>query len=90
MAYMIDQRIEEVLAAADEVGGWPYSARVNNTSEDGLCEVEVTVVGTRFEGSYPIYGRKFIWIDSDTAQSHEISVDEVSEIVRQIIPTQRQ
>lgn len=87
MAYLINPNLPQVLEVADEVGGYAYVARVNSVSFDGICEVEVTVVGEGDpDNGFPIRGRKFIYMNADDAEANAIDRDEALSRARALMP----
>ncbi|NJE65492.1 hypothetical protein EZE58_01060 [Brevibacterium sp. LS14] len=77
MAYLIDPAQPEVQEVAEEVGGYPYVAKVKSTTPDGICEVEVTVVGPGDrDNGFPIRGRKLIYISAEIAEAHQVDREE--------------
>lgn len=73
--FLVDPTLPEVVALADDLGGYPYTARVARTTATAT-QVEVTVVVLSIDATVEVIGTRLLWISSEQAQAAQVSAEE--------------
>lgn len=76
--FLIDPTLPEIVAVADDMGGYPQTARATDTA-GAATQVEVTVVVLGIDPpNVEVIGKRLLWIDAEQAQAAQVSPEESS------------